>query len=83
MSKHAVKSKYLLKVNSKRIERNHIESKVHYISMNKAMTDEAVILPVFYSRRVKDQVILDLFITKTSDGYKASDNDDNNCNSKR
>ena len=81
LPEHAGKCKYFFKAFSKRIQGNHVESKVGDVGVNKTMTDETVILSAFDSRRIKDQVIYNFLLTEAADRNKAGYDNNDECNS--
>src|SRR6476469_4240271 len=64
--KNTIEGEYFFYGLPKRKEGDHIKSQVKYISMNKSMTYEPVVLSMFDSGWVKDQVINDLWLGKAA-----------------
>ncbi len=65
--------KYLFNQPSKEIQGKHVKEQVYKISVYEAVGDKTVQLsPAFHTRRVKDQVIGNLWTGKSGNGYGRS-----------
>lgn len=77
MAEYTGKTENGFKVLSKRIQGQHIESKMHHIGMDETVRDETVILPAPADGRwVKNQIIHQFLLAECADGNDAG-NDDN------